>query len=353
MAIFKRKKQQECSTTEGSETPRNHDSESPQGPDEPVHNEKNNKSDNNEEGVFKRLRHGLTKTRSSFTGRIDNLFAGKKEITESLMEELEEILFTSDIGVATTQRLLDAVRENVTRKALRDPQKLKEILRDHILSLLNQDSVEHTPSNAEGPLVIMVAGVNGVGKTTSIGKIANRFRREGKTVMLVAADTFRAAAVEQLTIWGERVGATVVKQDTGADPSAVAFDAMTAAISRKIDVVLVDTAGRLHTQTNLMAELRKVNRVIGRKLPGAPHEVWLVLDATTGQNAISQAEAFQEALGLTGIILTKLDGTAKGGVVIGISSEFQIPIRFIGIGEQMDDLRPFDPDEFVRAIFDG
>ena len=353
MAIFKRKRQEKSSPTEGSETPRSHDSESPAGPDEPVYSEEHNKSDNNEEGVFKRLRHGLTKTRSSFTGRIDNLFAGKKEITENLMDELEEILFTSDIGVATTQRLLDAVRENVTRKALRDPQKLKELLRDHILSLLNQDPVERTPSNAENPLVIMVAGVNGVGKTTSIGKIANRFRREGKTVMLVAADTFRAAAVEQLTIWGERVGATVVKQGTGADPSAVAFDAMTAAISRKIDVVLIDTAGRLHTQTNLMAELRKVNRVIGRKLPGAPHEVWLVLDATTGQNAISQAEAFQEALGLTGIILTKLDGTAKGGVVIGISSELQIPIRFIGIGEQVDDLRPFDAGEFVQAIFDG
>ena len=353
MAIFKRKKQEKSPAAEGLETPRNHDSESPAGLDEPVYNEKNNKSDRNEEGVFKRLRHGLTKTRSSFTGRIDNLFAGKREITEGLMDELEEILFTSDIGVATTQRLLDAVRENVTRKALRDPQKLKALLRDHILSLLNQDSVEHAPSNAEDPLVIMVAGVNGVGKTTSIGKLANRFRREGKTVMLVAADTFRAAAVEQLTIWGERVGATVVKQGTGADPSAVAFDAMTAAISRKIDVVLVDTAGRLHTQTNLMAELRKVNRVIGRKLPGAPHEVWLVLDATTGQNAISQAEAFQEALGLTGIILTKLDGTAKGGVVIGISSESKIPIRFIGIGEQVDDLRPFDPGEFVQAIFDG
>ncbi|MCG6879550.1 MAG: signal recognition particle-docking protein FtsY [Deltaproteobacteria bacterium] len=354
MAIFRRKNQQKSSAAfEEAETPRSRDSESPAGPDGPVHCEENKKFDNNEEGVFKRLRHGLTKTRSSFTGRIDSLFAGKKEITESLMDELEEILFTSDIGVATTQRLLDAVREKMTRKALKNPQKLKEMLRDHILSLLNQDSVEHTPSNAEDPLVIMVAGVNGVGKTTSIGKIANRFRREGKTVMLVAADTFRAAAVEQLTIWGERVGATVVKQGTGADPSAVAFDAMTAAISRKIDVVLVDTAGRLHTQTNLMEELQKVNRVIGRKLPGAPHEVWLVLDATTGQNAISQAEAFQKALGLTGIILTKLDGTAKGGIVIGISSEFQIPIRFIGIGEQADDLRPFDPGEFVRAIFDG
>jgi fused signal recognition particle receptor len=229
---------------------------------------------------------------------------------------------------------------------------LKAMLKDHILSLLDRKETEHAPKKPDEPLVIMVAGVNGVGKTTSIGKIANRFINEGKSVMLVAADTFRAAAVEQLTIWGERVGATVIKQGTGADPSAVAFDAMTAAISRSIDVVLVDTAGRLHTQINLMEELQKVKRVIGRKVAGAPHEVWLVLDATTGQNAISQAEAFQEALGLTGIILTKLDGTAKGGIVIGISSELKIPIRFIGIGEQMDDLRAFDPDEFVSAIFD-
>ncbi len=306
----------------------------------------------NKKRVFKRLRHGLAKTRSSFSGRIDNLFAGKKEITESLMDELEEILFTSDIGVGTTQRLLDDVREKVTRKVLKDPQSLKEMLRNHILSLLEQEPVAPAPSKQEDPLVIMIAGVNGVGKTTSIGKIANRFRGEGKTVMLVASDTFRAAAVEQLSVWGERVGATVVKQGTGADPSAVAFDAMTAAIKRNTDVVLVDTAGRLHTQTNLMEELQKVKRVIGRKISGAPHEIWLVLDATTGQNAISQAEAFQAALGLTGIILTKLDGTAKGGIVIGISSELHIPIRYIGIGEQADDLRPFDADEFVKAIFD-
>jgi len=304
------------------------------------------------EGVIKKLRHGLSKTRSSFTGRVDSLFMGKKEITEELMDELQEILFTSDIGVATTQKLLDAVQEKVTRKELKDPQKLKEMLKNHILSLLDQKPIENAPPKPGDPLVIMFAGVNGVGKTTTIGKIANRYRREGKTVMLVAADTFRAAAVEQLTIWGERVGATVIKQGTGADPSAVAFDAMTAAISRNIDVVLVDTAGRLHTQINLMEELQKINRIIGRKLSGAPHEVWLVLDATTGQNAISQAEAFQEALGLTGIILTKLDGTAKGGIVIGISNQLQIPIRFIGIGEQVDDLRAFNAGDFVRAIFD-
>ena len=304
------------------------------------------------EGVFKRLRHGLSKTRTSFTGRIDGLFLGRKEITEELMEELEEVLFTSDIGVATTQGLLDAVQEKVTKKEVKDPTKLREMLRTHILALLDHPPAENRPVKPEDPLVIMVAGVNGVGKTTTIGKLASRFRSEGKTVMLVAADTFRAAAVEQLTIWGERVGATVIKQGTGADPSAVAFDALTAAIARKVDVVLVDTAGRLHTQINLMEELQKIHRVIGRKLSGAPHEVWLVLDATTGQNAISQAEAFQEALGLTGIILTKLDGTAKGGIVIGISSQLRIPIRFIGIGEQVEDLRVFNPEEFVQAIFD-
>ena len=350
MAIFRKKKHEKDPTVNPMETPQNPDPDNPVDIDVPMENEE--KSENHREGVFKRLRHGLTKTRSSFSGRIDTLFAGKKEITESLMDELEEILFTSDIGVNTTQTLLDAIQDKVTKKELKDPRKLKEMLKTHILSLLDQEPIEHAPPKPGEPLVIMVAGVNGVGKTTTIGKIANRFKNEGKTVMLVAADTFRAAAVEQLTIWGERVGATVVQQGTGADPSAVAFDAMTAAISRNIDVVLVDTAGRLHTQINLMEELQKVHRVIGRKLSGAPHEVWLVLDATTGQNAISQAEAFQEALGLTGIVLTKLDGTAKGGIVIGISSQLQIPIRFIGIGEQMDDLRTFNAHDFVRAIFD-
>ncbi len=350
MTIFRKKKHDKAPTINPVETPQSSEPDNTADNNSPMENEDRPKD--HRKGVFKRLRHGLTKTRSSFTGRIDTLFAGKKEITESLMDQLEEILFTSDIGVATTQTLLDAVQEKMTRKELKDPRKLKGLLRNHILSLLDQEPVEHPPPKPGEPMVIMVAGVNGVGKTTTIGKIANRFKQEGKTVMLVAGDTFRAAAVEQLTIWGDRVGATVIGQGTGADPSAVAFDAMTAAISRNVDVVLVDTAGRLHTQINLMEELQKVHRVIGRKLSGAPHEVWLVLDATTGQNAISQAEAFQEALGLTGIVLTKLDGTAKGGIAIGISSQLQIPIRFIGIGEQMDDLRAFNANEFVRAIFD-
>ncbi len=305
-----------------------------------------------EAGLFKRLKNGLSKTRASFTGRLDRLFLGKKEITEDLLDELEEILFTSDIGVATTQELIDSVQERVARKELKDPEKLKEALREHILSFLEVPPVEHsTPAPGE-PLVIMVIGVNGVGKTTTIGKAAYRAGQDGKKVMLVAGDTFRAAAVEQLSIWGERVGAEVIKQGHGADPSAVVFDALSAAVSREIDVVFIDTAGRLHTKSNLMEELKKIRRVAGQKLPGAPHEVWLVLDATTGQNAVSQAEIFNKAIGVTGILLTKLDGTAKGGIVVGISRQLNIPVKYIGIGEKIDDLRPFDASEFVMAVFD-
>jgi fused signal recognition particle receptor len=309
-------------------------------------------SPDREKGIFKRLRQGLSKTRTSFTGRLDRLFLGKKEITEDILEELEEILFTSDIGVATTRELIDSVQDQVKRKELKDLQKLKKVLRDHITSFLETPPVEHPSPGPGEPLVIMVIGVNGVGKTTTIGKTAHKFRSEGKSVMLVAADTFRAAAIEQLLIWGERVGADVIKQGTGADPSAVAFDALSSACSRKVDVVLIDTAGRLHTKVNLMEELQKIHRVIGKKLSGAPHEVWLVLDATTGQNAMSQAEVFNDALGVTGIILTKLDGTAKGGIVVGISQQLKIPIKYIGIGEKVDDLRPFNSEDFVQAIFD-
>jgi fused signal recognition particle receptor len=303
-------------------------------------------------GFFGRLRQGLSKTRDSFTGKLDRLFLGKKEITEDLLDDLEEILFTSDIGVATTRELIDSIQEKVARKELRDPEKLKTALRDQMLSFLNVGGLEHPLPNPGEPLVIMVVGVNGVGKTTTIGKAAHRFRSEGKEVLLVAGDTFRAAAVEQLAIWGERVGAAVIKQGPGADPSAVAFDGLTAAVARKLDVVLVDTAGRLHTKINLMEELQKIHRVIGRRLPGAPHEVWLVLDATTGQNAISQAQMFNKALGVTSIVLTKLDGTAKGGIVVGISRELGIPIGFIGIGEKVNDLRDFNAEDFVKAIFD-
>ena len=306
----------------------------------------------NETSLFKKLRTGLSKTRANFTGRLDRLFLGKKEITEDLLDELEEILFTSDMGVATTQELIESVQEKVARKELKDPEKLKDALREHILSFFEVPPVKH-PLPAPGePLVIMVIGVNGVGKTTTIGKAAHRARQEGKEVLLVAADTFRAAAVEQLSIWGERVGAEVIKQGQGADPSAVVFDALSAAVSRKVDVVFIDTAGRLHTKINLMEEIKKIHRVAGQKLPGAPHEIWLVLDATTGQNAISQADMFNKALGITGILLTKLDGTAKGGIVVGISHQLKVPVKYIGIGEKVDDLRPFEAADFVKAIFD-
>ena len=305
-----------------------------------------------DKGLFQRLRQGLSKTRSTITGRLDRLFLGKKEITEELLDELEEILFTSDIGVTTTQELIKSIQEGVARKELKDPQKLKAHLKDLMSSFLDVPPVPHSLPGPGEPLVIMVIGVNGVGKTTTIGKVAHSFKKQGNKVMLVAADTFRAAAVEQLSIWAERVGVDVIKQATGADPSAVVFDAITAAISRKVDVVLIDTAGRLHTKVNLMDELEKINRVTGKKLPGAPHEVWLVLDATTGQNAVSQAEMFNKVIGVTDIVLTKLDGTAKGGIVVGISRQLRIPIRYIGIGETIDDLRPFDATNFVQAIFD-
>ncbi len=303
-------------------------------------------------GFFQKLKKGLSKTRTSFVGKLDRLLLGKKEITEELMEDLEELLFTSDIGVATTRALIDAVREKVARKELKDPEKLKAALREHILLFMQCPPQAHPEPGPGEPKVILVLGVNGVGKTTTIGKAAHYFKSQGKTVMLVAGDTFRAAAVEQLAIWGERIGVEVVKQTRGADPSAVVFDALSAAISRKTDIVLIDTAGRLHTKVNLMEELKKIGRVSAKKLPGAPHEVWLVLDATTGQNAISQTEMFNQAVHITGIILTKLDGTAKGGIVVGISHQFGIPIKFIGVGEKMDHLRPFDAQDFVKALFD-
>ncbi len=305
-----------------------------------------------DKGFFKRLRDGLSKTRSGLAGRLDRLIFGRKEISEDLLEDLEEILFTSDLGVAATREIIETVQEGVARKELDRPEKLKEALKQEMLSFLEVERVER-PGPAPGePRVILVVGVNGVGKTTTIGKAARLFKERGEEVMLVAGDTFRAAAIEQLGIWGERVGAQVIKQKHGADPSAVVFDALGAAAGRGVDVVLVDTAGRLHTRSNLMDELQKIRRVAGKKLPGAPHETWLVLDATTGQNAISQARMFHESLELTGIVLTKLDGTAKGGIVIGISHQLGLPIEYIGIGERVDDLRPFDPGEFVEAIFD-
>ncbi len=301
-------------------------------------------------GFFQRLKQGLFKTHQGLVSKIDQLIAGKKKIDDDLLAELEEILITSDIGVKTTQELLRNVAVKVQRKELEDADLLKKNLQEQMLHILSQQENPLTLSTAR-PFVITVIGVNGTGKTTTIGKMAQKFKAQGKSVLLVAADTFRAAAIEQLEIWGQRAGCEVIKQKSGSDPSAVVFDGLKAAKSRGIDVVIVDTAGRLHTKVNLMEELKKVKRIMEREIPGAPHEILLVLDATTGQNSISQAQMFNQAVGVTGIALTKLDGTAKGGILIAISDELKIPLRYIGIGEKLDDLREFNARDFVEALF--
>jgi fused signal recognition particle receptor len=302
------------------------------------------------QSFFKRLRDRLSKTRKAFADRVDRLLFGKKEIDEELLEELEEILITSDIGVHTAMALIEEVREQVVRKDLKNPEELKHALQNRILEFLTVSKSPETLPIGK-PHVIMVVGVNGVGKTTTIGKLAARFTAQGKRVLLVAGDTFRAAAVEQLEIWAQRVGAEIVRHKGKADPSAVAFDGIQAAVSREADIVIIDTAGRLHTKINLMEELKKMRRTVGKQLAGAPHETLLVLDATTGQNAISQAQLFHKAIEISGIVLTKLDGTAKGGVVVGICHSLGVPLAYIGIGEKVDDLQPFDPDGFMKALF--
>ncbi len=302
--------------------------------------------------MFKRLQERLGKSRNHFVHRLDRLFRGRKEIDQELFDELEEILITADLGVNTAMELLDAAKSSVKRQDLSDPQALKEVLRDKILSFLcESDRPAELVLPDSGPFVIMVVGVNGVGKTTSIGKIASKFASSGQSVLLVAGDTFRAAAIDQLKIWGDRVGVEVVAGPPKSDPSSVVFDGVAKGVAKDYDVVIIDTAGRLHTSVNLMAELKKIKRVVGKNLATAPHEVMLVVDATTGQNAISQAKMFNEAVGITGLTLTKLDGTAKGGIVANICHELKIPVRFIGIGEQVEDLRDFDPEEFVDALF--
>ncbi|GAB4254198.1 signal recognition particle-docking protein FtsY [Deferrisoma sp.] len=301
-------------------------------------------------GLFSRLRQGLSKTRQGLVQKVDRILFGKKEIDAETLDELEEALVTADLGVATAMRLVDEIRDKVGRKELRSPEALREHLKAAIREILVAEEARFEPP-AEGPCVIMVVGVNGVGKTTTIGKIAAQYRAQGKRVILAAGDTFRAAAIEQLEIWGQRVGAQVIRHQQGSDPAAVAFDAVEAGKARGADVVIVDTAGRLHTKRNLMEELKKVRRVIGKALPGAPHQVLLVLDATTGQNAVSQARLFHEAVGVDAIALTKLDGTARGGVIVAICDELKIPVQYIGIGEGVDDLRPFDARAFVDALF--
>jgi fused signal recognition particle receptor len=317
---------------------------------EPVPEDEPGPAENDRKGLFARLRSGLAKTHRGFVEKVDRVLAGKKEIDAATLEELEEALVTADLGVQTSMQLIEGIQERLERKELANPEALREHLKSAVLDLLVADE-GHFEIGDQRPHVVMVVGVNGVGKTTTIGKIAAQYRDRGSKVILAAADTFRAAAIEQLEIWGQRAGAQVVRHQHGSDPAAVAFDAVEAAKARGADLVVVDTAGRLHTKINLMEELKKVKRVIGKALPGAPHEVLLILDATTGQNAISQAQLFHQAVGVDSIALTKLDGTAKGGVIVGICGELKIPIQFIGIGEKVDDLRPFDAEEFVEALF--
>lgn len=301
-------------------------------------------------GLFERLKAGLKKTTEGLVGRIDALVLGKKEIDADTLDELEEILITSDIGVKTTTELIRTLEQKLKRDELKNGEALRAALKEEILTRL---SAHHQPLdiNRHKPFVLLVIGVNGVGKTTTIGKLASRFTAGGKKVLLAAADTFRAAAAEQLEMWGTRSAVDVIRHKEGADPSAVVFDACKAAVAREVDILIVDTAGRLHTKVNLMEEMKKIRRVIDREIPGAPHETLLVVDAATGQNAISQARLFKEAAGVTGLALTKLDGTAKGGIVVAVSHEFALPVRYIGVGESIEDLRDFDPQEFTDALF--
>jgi fused signal recognition particle receptor len=303
-------------------------------------------------GFIEKLKKGLSKTHQGFVEKMDRLFLGKKTIDQELLDELEGLLFEADLGVKTSGQLIEGVRQGLKRGELQEPEKVKEYIKQEILRTLKSGekplSIDFSRTK---PFVMMVVGVNGGGKTTTIGKIAHQYSSQGKKVLVGAADTFRAAAVEQLEVWANRVGADLIKQSKGSDPSAVAFDSIHAAKARSIDLVFIDTAGRLHTKVNLMEELKKLKRIVGREYPGAPHEILLVLDATTGQNAISQAKLFNEAIGVTGIALTKLDGTAKGGIIVGITEELKIPIRYIGVGEGIDDLKEFDATEFVQALF--
>ena len=305
------------------------------------------------ESFFGRLKNQLTKTRSGLSDGLGNLFLGKKHIDDDLLEELEMLLLTADVGIEATQRIIKSLTDRVARKQLSDTEALTSALQEEMLSILEPNQQALSIPETDGPFVILVVGVNGMGKTTTIGKLAKRLQGEGKSVMLAAGDTFRAAAIEQLQEWGTRNNIDVVAQHTGADSASVIYDAFEKARARNVDVLIADTAGRLHTQTNLMNELSKINRVIKKIDDNAPHEVMLVLDAGTGQNALAQTTHFNKVTPITGITLTKLDGTAKGGIILAIANQFNIPIRFIGIGEGIDDLRPFNAVDFTRALFDS
>ena len=300
---------------------------------------------------FEKLKTGLAKTRNALTKNLDNLVSGKKVLDRELFEELEELLITADMGPQFAHDLINDVKERIGRHELQNTAQIKKILQERMVGILRQMEKPLTIPKGQ-PFVIMAIGVNGSGKTTTIGKLANLLQSDGHEIMLVAADTFRAAAIEQLEVWGNRVQAPVIKQKINADPAAVVFDALAKVKTGYRGVIIIDTAGRLHTRVNLMEELKKIKRVIGKDLPGAPHEILLVLDATTGQNAVIQAKIFKEEIGASGIVLTKLDGTAKGGVVIRIASELALPVRYIGVGEGLDDLRVFESNDFVTALLE-
>jgi fused signal recognition particle receptor len=302
--------------------------------------------------LLERLKQGIQKTRSGLVTKVEDVLHGRKEIDADLLEELEYTLITADIGARTSNDILENIRQRVARQLVNDPSELRQLIREHLLGVL--EASERPVANvAEPPAVIFVVGVNGAGKTTTIGKLASRYKIAGRSVLMCAADTFRAAAIEQLEIWGERTAIEVIRQKQGSDPSAVIFDGLQAAKARMVDYLIVDTAGRLHTKSNLMTELEKMRRTAARVVPEAPHEVLLVLDATTGQNGLEQARKFTESAGVTGIVLTKLDGTAKGGIVIAIARELNLPIRFIGVGEQVDDLLPFEAERFIASLFEA
>lgn len=308
-------------------------------------------STENKPGFFDRMKEAVTRTRENLTERIEEVVAFSKEIDRTTLDDLEATLIGADLGTATTHEVLEKLRDKADRKQIKNVAELKRLLKEELLTILNRGNAEPVARVDGTPEVILVVGVNGTGKTTTIGKLAQTFRSDGKTVLLCAADTFRAAAIEQLEVWGQRTGTEVIKTKAGGDPAAVLFDALQAASARKTDYVIVDTAGRLHTKANLMSELEKMRRTAQRIIPGAPHETLLVMDATTGQNGLQQARLFTQAAGVTGIVLTKLDGTAKGGVVVAITRELGVPVRYVGVGEKAGDLLPFQPKEFVDSLF--